>query len=103
MRFTESKDGCPRATVRVDFRIDLSAAAEALALEGMEAEMTAATATHVVTRASRKDVERALRGRLHTQGPPDHWTECGTEDPVWIELRELAGERVAELWPEATS
>jgi|SRR5215212_7468097 len=101
MRFEKSKDGAMRATVRVDFRMDVSAMAEALAIDAIESNP--ATAEVLLSGVTQEDVARIVRARLAMQGPPEHWTEYGPDMPNWTRLRKLAGERVEELWPEVKS
>lgn len=92
MRFTCSKDGTMRASVRVTHRVDVAQLVEALALEIIETPDRA-------VELSRTQIEQVLRDRLTQDGEGAHWTEFGPEYEPYAEAVEAATRRVAECFP----
>lgn len=94
MRFTASKDGAQRATVRVDFRVDRGVIAEALAL----AILTHANPEIALAQYGRDEITATVRQRYQQSGPPEQWPE--NEGFEWNRALDAATERVQDLWPE---
>lgn len=99
MKFTVSKDGAERATIRVDFRADLSTVAEAVALWAWEDQT--GDPERAARTVSKRQIDGIVRQRYALQGPPDHWTEYGGGDDTgygYDDVRELANDRVRTLY-----
>lgn len=93
MRWTDSKDGRRRATLRIEFRVDPN---DAIAAIGQLLFETGDLAD--VLPPTRREVEQALRERYHSSGA--EWAMDTTHDQ---ELRRRAEEIFANLWPGVPS
>lgn len=108
LRFTESKDGVPRASVRIDFRVDLGllavAAAELVFSDLVEyvgaSDEVAADAEEYAAALGRGRIVQSARDLLQAKG---YTARDAVEDYLMEAALTAVAPVVAELWPQAVT
>lgn len=96
MKFTNSKDGKPRATISVRHRVGRAELVLAAAFD-----LYSVTDLIDTSGYTRKQVEDVLRKRLYNKGEEFVvFEEDADEEPEWIRARNAAEELIARLYPE---
>lgn len=100
LKFNRSNDGATRATVRIDFRVELETVAMALAQDAIASGAIPATwHTYIPENYTKADVDRIVRDKLYVHGPVEQWTEIASYgDEDWDEALEAATDHVKRLW-----
>lgn len=112
LKFNRSRDGQMRTTVRVDFRIDITAVAYAVALDSYRETMPDGyvdedddswieEAKEVVQKYTKARAEESTRNFMVAFGPVPQWPEEHSDE--FSEVVELAEAHVKTLWPEAAN